>query len=129
MGTTLVQEEVEVQKTPHQKGSPEPLQTWREEPHSNREDNREITVNVKNGQIKYLRNLDQPLEKTQYVAKSILDQLGDRHSERFYQLVAAKIPEQVIRLTLSEIRVDGAREPARVFTYRMNQYAQQVAIG
>ena len=83
------------------------------------------TVNVKNGQLKYLQNLDQPLEKTKYLAKFILDQLGDQHSWKFYLLVAAKVPEQIIRHALSEIRADGAREPAKVFTYRMNLYAQQ----
>jgi len=64
--TSDVQEELEVPKTPHLKGSLEPHQRWRDEPHSNREDNREFTVN---GALKYLRNLDQPLEKTKYLAK------------------------------------------------------------
>ncbi len=82
---------------------------------------------VTNGHLKYLPDLDQPTEKTDYVAEAILNQLGDRHSEKFYHLVAAKIPEDEIRRVLSEIRVDGAREPAKVFTYRMNQYAQQVS--
>jgi hypothetical protein len=37
--------------------------------------------------------------------------------------VAAKVPEGVIRETLSQIKVDGAREPAKLFTYRMQRYA------
>ncbi len=117
----------EVPKTPHQRESSEPHQMWLGEPHSNIEENREFTVNVGNGNLKYLRNLDQPLEKTKYVANFILDQLGDRHSWKFYQLAAAKIPEKLIRLALSEIRVDGAREPAKVFTYRMKRYVQELA--
>lgn len=45
------------------------------------------------------------------------------HSQAFYYLVAAKVPEPVVRKTLSEIRHDGARSPARVFAHRMKQYA------
>ena len=50
-------------------------------------------------------------------------ELGDKQSQRFYHLVAAKIPEGVIRETLAEVRVDGARDPARLFTYKMQRYA------
>jgi hypothetical protein len=57
------------------------------------------------------------------VAQYILDVLGGSHSQRFYQLVAAKVPEGVIRETLSQIKVDGAQSPAKVFTYRMGEYA------
>ena len=38
-------------------------------------------------------------------------------------LVAAKIPEGVIREMLSEVRADGARDPARLFTYKIQRYA------
>jgi len=61
------------------------------------------------------------------VAQHILNVLGDERSERFYKLVAAKIPEQVIREILSEIKVDGARDPAKVFVHRMKQYAMVVS--
>jgi hypothetical protein len=37
--------------------------------------------------------------------------------------VAAKIPEPVIREALSAIRVDGAENPAKLFTYKMQRYA------
>jgi hypothetical protein len=37
--------------------------------------------------------------------------------------VAAKIPEQVIREVLSEVRNDGARSPAKLFTYKIQRYA------
>ena len=82
------------------------------------------TVNgeEKNG-IKELKNLDQPKERSDSVAQHILSVLGDEKSERFYKLVAAKIPEQVIRETLSEIKVDGARNPAKVFVHRIKEYA------
>jgi phage replication O-like protein O len=86
------------------------------------------TVNgvVKGGEIKSIQklpDLDQPKEKTAYIAHFLLEELGDKKSERFYQLVAAKIPETVIRETLSAIRVDGAENPAKLFTYKMQRYA------
>jgi hypothetical protein len=73
--------------------------------------------------IQKLHDLDQPTEKTEYVAQFLLDELGDKKSEKFYRLVAAKIPEAVIREALSAIRVDGAEYPAKLFTYKMQRYA------
>jgi phage replication O-like protein O len=86
------------------------------------------TVNgvVKGGEqssLHTLPDLGEPLEKTAYVVKLMLEALGDKRSAQFYQLVAAKIPEQVIRETLSEVRVDGARNPAKLFTYKIQRYA------
>jgi phage replication O-like protein O len=86
------------------------------------------TVNgvVKGGEgnnIQKLEDLDQPQEKTAYVAQFLLDELGDQQSKKFYRLVAAKIPETVIREAISAIRVDGAEHPARLFTYKMQRYA------
>jgi hypothetical protein len=105
-------------------------QTWPKEPNINIEENREKnTVNgvVKGGRKSVLQHLpdmgDSP-EKTAYIAKHvILQALGDEQSLRFYELVAAKIPEQVIREALSEVRVDGARNPAKLFTYKIQRYA------
>jgi hypothetical protein len=100
-----------------------------EEPNINIEENREKnTVNgvVKGGEksaLQQLPDLGDPPEKTEYVAQQILKELGDEKSQRFYHLVAAKIPEGVIRETLSEVRVDGARNPAKLFTYKMQRYA------
>jgi hypothetical protein len=59
----------------------------------------------------------------EYVAQYILEELGDKKSEKFYKLVASKIPENVIRQALAEIRADGAKYPAKVFTHKMKQYA------
>ena len=86
------------------------------------------TVNgvVKGGEqssLHTLPDLGEPPEKTAYVARLIHEALGDAQSARFYQLVAAKIPEQVIRETLSEVRADGARSPAKLFTYKIQRYA------
>jgi hypothetical protein len=105
-------------------------QTWPKEPNINIEENREEnTVNgvVKGGAKSTLQNLPDlgsPPEKTAYIAKQlILKALGDDKSMRFYELVAAKIPEQVIREVLSEVKVDGARNPASLFTYKIQRYA------
>ena len=57
---------------------------------------------------------------------TLLKALGDEKSSRFYELVAAKIPEQMIREVLSEVRVDGARSPAKLFTYKNKQYALEM---
>ena len=86
------------------------------------------TVNgvVKGGvvsSIQKLQDLNQPQEKTAYITQYVLDELGDTQSRKFYALVAAKIPEPVIREALSSIRVDGAENPAKLFTYKMQRYA------
>jgi hypothetical protein len=73
--------------------------------------------------IQKLQDLDQPKEKTAYIAQYVLDELGDQQSRKFYALVAAKIPEAIIREALSAIRVDGAENPAKLFTYKMQRYA------
>ena len=73
--------------------------------------------------IQKLPDLDQPQEKTAYITQYVLDELGDTQSRKFYALVAAKIPEIVIREVLSSIRVDGAENPAKLFTYKMQRYA------
>jgi hypothetical protein len=106
-------------------------QTWLKKPNINIEENREKnTVNgiVKGGVdksvLRELPDLGDPPEKTEYVAKHvILQALGDEKSSRFYELVAAKIPEQVIREVLAVVKADGARSPAKLFTYKIKQYA------
>jgi len=108
---------------------PDAGQTWLKKPNINIEENREEnTVNgvVKGGEkstLQKLPDLEEPPEKTEYIVEQILNELGDKQSQRFYHLVAAKIPEGVIRETLSEVRVDGARDPARLFTYKIQRYA------
>jgi hypothetical protein len=74
--------------------------------------------------LQQLPDLGEPPEKTAYIAQDIiLKALGDEKSTKFYELVAAKIPEQVIREALSAVRVDGARSPAKLFTYKIQRYA------
>jgi hypothetical protein len=70
-----------------------------------------------------LPNLEQEREETRLIADDILAALGDQHSQPFYALVAAKIPESVIRQKLAEIKQGGAYSPAKVFTSAMKTYA------
>ena len=109
-------------KTPSQSWQDSPKQTWPKTPNSNREENKEANT-VRNG-LQMLPDLAgiQAGER-EYLIEQILEQLKDQHSRRFYQLVAAKVPAAEIRKALAEIKADGADEPAKVFTYRMNQYA------
>lgn len=81
------------------------------------------TVNGAVSIFKQLPNLEQSQDKTQYVARTLVKRLDDEPSARFYQLIAAKVPEQVILQALAEIKVDGAREPAKLFTHKMKVYA------
>jgi hypothetical protein len=104
-------------------------QTWPKEPNINIEENRE--KNTVNGVVKgeekstlrELPDLGDPPEKIEYVARLMLEALGDEKSSRFYELVAAKIPEQAIREILAEVKADGARSPAKLFTYKIKRYA------
>ena len=86
---------------------------------------RNLTVNgdkTTESSVKQLPELGHPEDKVELIVADVLEQLGDRQSEAFYRLVARRVPEHVIYGALSEIRADGAREPAKVFTYRMNRY-------
>lgn len=87
---------------------------------------RNLTVNGEDttkSPLSQLPDLDQPTDKRELMAEDILARLGDRHSRQFYRLVAAKVPAPTIYQALSEIEADGADDPRRVFTYRMNRYA------
>ena len=114
----------DVAKSAHQTWRATPHQTWLKTPHAmhNREGNTK-TVNGEESIFKKLPVLDQPQDKTEYVASRIMEALKDAHSHRFYTLLAARIPEDVIRQALAEIKADGAEEPPKLFTYKMNKYA------
>jgi hypothetical protein len=99
-------------------------QVWSKEPNNNIEENREEnTVNGSSKLIKNLANLHIPDEQADYIADYILQELGDRHSTKFYKLISRKIPENVIRQALSEIKTDGANHPAKVFVHKVKEYA------
>jgi hypothetical protein len=131
----------EVQKTPHPIWPESPPLRWREEPQSNKqtEINNLNNVNVNADKereggyqeqepktdLRKLPDLDQPKEKTKLIAEDIYRALGDKHSQGFYYLVAAKVPEGRIFATLSELKQSGAHSPAKVFTSRMKDYAAE----
>jgi hypothetical protein len=73
-----------------------------------------------------LPNLEQSSGETRLITDDILAALGDQHSQPFYALVAAKIPESVIREKLAEIKQGGAHSLAKVFTSVMKAYATAV---
>ena len=58
------------------------------------------------------------------IAETIARELGDHKSQSFYQLVAARIPEDVIIAAVSSVKNDGARNGGAVFTHKMRQYAE-----
>lgn len=87
------------------------------------EEEQDNTVSIEKTVLKKLPDITEDKDYITYLADDISKALGDTHSGKFFKLVAAKVPEKVIRETLSEIKTDGAKNPAKVFTYRMNRYA------
>ena len=131
---TDAQQGVRDQTTPEkgdQTTPPSGRQTTPEKGSSNREVNRETnTVSYQpNGKsknpLKALPDLDEEEAATKLMTDDILAEFGDHKSNKFYYLVASKVPHNVIFQALSEIKADGAKHPARVFTYRMKQYATE----
>ena len=114
-------------RSPNQILGSKPSLTWGARPSSNIKRNKEKTVNGGRSVLALLPDIDQPKEKAQVLTNDILAAMGDRHSERFYALVAAKVPEHVIRKALAEVRQDGSRQPPKVFTSRMMAYALRQA--
>lgn len=87
-----------------------------------------IDKTVKNGNVSLLQKLPdlvQPQERAEYMTNLLTQQLEDTHSIPFYRLVAAKVSERLIRQALAEIKADGAREPAKLFTHKMKLYTLQ----
>lgn len=123
----------EMQNEPHQTWPATPHQTWLKKPRSNIQNNNKKlkTVNVnadfeektEKTDLRKLPNIEQETEKTKYIAEEIVSQLGDKHSQAFYYLVAAKIPESEIWRALSEIKQSKPQSPAAVFTSRIKNYA------
>jgi hypothetical protein len=70
-----------------------------------------------------LPSLEREREEVKLITDDIVAVLGDEHSRQFYTLVAMKIPEDVIRQKLAEIKQCGAHSPAKAFTSAMKSYA------
>jgi hypothetical protein len=58
-----------------------------------------------------------------YLVEEILKVVNDPHSKKFYSLIASRIPENNIRQVLSEMKADGANNPAKLFTWKMKRFA------
>jgi hypothetical protein len=78
---------------------------------------------VANGFLTKLPRLITDKSRINYLVEEILNVTNDSHSTKFYELVASRIPEDKIRLTLSEIKADGARSPAKLFTWKIQKIA------
>jgi hypothetical protein len=68
--------------------------------------------------------LNQSPEQTELLAHDVATELGDSGSLPFYFLVASRVPESTIRQHLSEIKLNGAENPAGLFNYRMRRYVE-----
>lgn len=97
-------------------------------PRTGKETNETKTVNgsykAATSPVSQLPDRHEPTVAVESLTAEILDQMGDSHSQDFYRLVAARVPPEVVRSALSEIKHDGgAQSPAKVFTARMNRWA------
>ena len=81
------------------------------------------TVNGCKTIIKKLPDVAIPKEQRDFIKDEILKALGDDQSEKFYKLVASKVPEVIIRTTLAEVREAGVENPARLFTHKTQKWA------
>ena len=65
-------------------------------------------------------------EQIELLVTEIIGRFGDLQSGKYYRLVACKVTHEVITEAMSRISNDGgARHPARVFTKRMETYANK----
>lgn len=113
----------EVGKSARQMWSKTPQQTWPKMPPNNREENRESKpVNGDENIFGKLALLNQPKEQREEIAQHLAAELNDRKSMRFYQLIAAKVPEEFIYRALAEAKQEGDN-PAKLFTHKMKLYA------
>lgn len=109
----------------------QPLSTQRDTQYTvtNRQLDKNVNVAKKGKEpVNYLQLLPDAHSEAAHIeliAQDILDALGDTKSAAFYHLVARKVPEDVIRTTLSSLKGSKARSPAKVFTCEMMRYAEQ----
>ena len=104
-------------------------QTWRNEPHNNREENREknTTVNSSKNPINFLPQLELDEAYVQDTADYIGQKLGtsDAHSRKFHLAVAWRIPKDIIERHLGEVTEANAKNPGALFTHRMKDVARK----
>lgn len=127
-------------KNGSQTSASNPNQTSAESGDNNREDNREenTSVNVNENKktskeknpLDNVPKINQPTEKVRYMVNEIGDWLknmgrSDSKSEKFYYKTAWRLPEPLIRQFMAEIKADGADDPAKLFAYKVMEWARQ----
>lgn len=98
----------------------------------NKNDNNEKiekTVTNGNGFVFKLPILVTDKDYICYLVKDILKVTIQDKDRNYFELVASRIPEAQIRQALSEIKVDGANHPAKLFTYKMEKLAFSMVKG
>lgn len=81
---------------------------------------------TKNGFLTKLPILTTDNSYINYLVDEILTVTKDAHSRKFYESVAARISEDKIRQALSEIKVDGANSPAKLFTWKIKILSEKL---
>jgi hypothetical protein len=74
--------------------------------------------------VSRLPRIGLPTEQTELLARDMAVELEDRTSLPFYRLVAQRVPERAVRRHLAEIKVNGAKHPAKLFNYRIRRYVE-----
>jgi Bacteriophage replication protein O len=72
-----------------------------------------------------LPNLAISEEEIDASTKQLVRTFDDEHSRNYFRLAAAKVPRSVIGRTISDIRKQNPENPSRLFTFRMELYAQE----
>jgi hypothetical protein len=83
------------------------------------------TGKLRKSQLAELPNLAIPEEEIEALTEQLVQTFADEHSRNYFRLAAAKIPRTVIARTISDIRKQNADNPSRLFTFRMELYAQE----
>lgn len=82
----------------------------------------------KNGILQKLPLLKVDKEYKDYLIEEILKVTNHNDSRKFYEVVTSKIPEDKIRIALSEIKTDGADNPAKLFNWKIQRVALSMLI-
>lgn len=77
-----------------------------------------------NGNLRKLQDSTTNKDLINVLEEYLVQHFHDESSRSYFRLVASKIPESIFRTWLSEIKVDGAQNPIKVFIYRAEKYAQ-----
>jgi len=75
-------------------------------------------------QLRALPDNDLPVDQVMLIAEDNATKLKDMDALQLHTLIAAKLPERLLRKWCSEIMTDGADNPGAVFTSRVKKYAE-----